>query len=253
MNPSNQPTIKSHNNKDPWLAVNLSKALPGVGQIYARKTTKGILTLIGHLLLTVIGLVLLLTNEDNLWAGFTMLILGLLVIPIWSLFDAHASARSGNSQDYELSRKQYRNGWLAVFLSIFIPGLGHAYIKQWFYAILFFTIFILLSFIPSSFSPFLGFDLLLSIFFLLIVMYHVYAITPVPKPSRYKSNTFLIIGLIGISLLSSSIFALSVRHFMAESRYIPSAAMIPTLQVNDRLIINKLIYRFSEPQRADII
>lgn len=133
MNPSNQPTIKSHNNKDPWLAVNLSKALPGLGQIYARKTTKGVLILLSHLLFTVIGLVLLLTNEGNFGAGCAMLISGLLVIPIWSLFDAHASAKSGNSQDYELSRKQYKNGWLAVFLSIFIPGLGHAYIKQWFY------------------------------------------------------------------------------------------------------------------------
>jgi signal peptidase I len=54
---------------------------------------------------------------------------------------------------------------------------------------------------------------------------------------------------IGLSL----VLALGIRHFVAEARYIPSESMVPTLEVNDRLIIEKISYHFHPPQREDII
>lgn len=38
-----------------------------------------------------------------------------------------------------------------------------------------------------------------------------------------------------------------------EVRYIPSGAMIPTLQINDNVLIDKLAYRSQPPKRGDII
>ncbi len=54
---------------------------------------------------------------------------------------------------------------------------------------------------------------------------------------------------IGLSL----VFAFGIRTFVAEARYIPSDSMEPTLQINDRLIIDKISYDFIPPQRGDII
>ncbi|PSP18787.1 MAG: signal peptidase I [Cyanobacteria bacterium QS_8_64_29] len=51
----------------------------------------------------------------------------------------------------------------------------------------------------------------------------------------------------------SVVLALGIRHFVAEARYIPSQSMQPTLQVNDRLLVEKLSYRFGRPERGDII
>lgn len=58
-------------------------------------------------------------------------------------------------------------------------------------------------------------------------------------------------GLKTIAL--SAILAFGIRTFVAEARYIPSGSMLPTLQVNDRLIVDKVGYYFREPQRGDIV
>ncbi len=44
-----------------------------------------------------------------------------------------------------------------------------------------------------------------------------------------------------------------IRSFIGEPRWIPSSSMEPTLQIGDNLIIEKISYRFSEPQRGDVI
>jgi signal peptidase I len=51
----------------------------------------------------------------------------------------------------------------------------------------------------------------------------------------------------------AAILALGIRGFVAEARYIPSGSMLPTLHIYDRLIIDKISYRFSDPVRGDIV
>jgi signal peptidase I len=47
--------------------------------------------------------------------------------------------------------------------------------------------------------------------------------------------------------------AFFIRTFIAEPRYIPSESMLPTLEIGDRLIVEKLSYYSHPPQRGDII
>lgn len=51
----------------------------------------------------------------------------------------------------------------------------------------------------------------------------------------------------------SAVLALGIRSFVAEARYIPSGSMLPTLQIDDRLIVDKVSYRFADPARGDIV
>lgn len=51
----------------------------------------------------------------------------------------------------------------------------------------------------------------------------------------------------------SVILAFGIRTFVAEARWIPSGSMEPTLQIDDRLIVDKISYRFNSPQRGDIV
>jgi signal peptidase I len=47
--------------------------------------------------------------------------------------------------------------------------------------------------------------------------------------------------------------ALGVRAYVAQMFYIPSGSMLPTLQVGDRIVVDKLSYRLHGVHRGDIV
>lgn len=55
------------------------------------------------------------------------------------------------------------------------------------------------------------------------------------------------------TIIIAVIMAIVIRTFIVEPRYIPSASMEPTLQVEDRIIVEKFTSLFRSPQRGDII
>lgn len=61
------------------------------------------------------------------------------------------------------------------------------------------------------------------------------------------------VGELGRTIGLSIILALGIRTFVAEARWIPSESMVPTLKINDKLIVDKLSYHFTNPQRGDIV
>lgn len=71
--------------------------------------------------------------------------------------------------------------------------------------------------------------------------------TPTPSPTWkvwWENIQILVIALI---------LALLVRSYIAEPRFIPSDSMIPTLRISDRLVVEKLSYRFRNPEMGEIV
>jgi signal peptidase I len=54
-------------------------------------------------------------------------------------------------------------------------------------------------------------------------------------------------------LVVAFVLALLIKTFLVQAFYIPSESMVPTLKVGDRVLVNKLTYRFHDPRRGDII
>ncbi|WP_069792090.1 signal peptidase I [Cyanobacterium sp. IPPAS B-1200] len=65
------------------------------------------------------------------------------------------------------------------------------------------------------------------------------------KKQQIKENSLII--LVGL------ILAIAIRIFIAEPRYIPSESMIPTLETGDRIVVEKVSYKFTPPHAQDIV
>lgn len=71
-------------------------------------------------------------------------------------------------------------------------------------------------------------------------------------PKKRKSFASVVAD-IAMTLAWAGLLALGVRTFVAEPRYIPTSSMEPTLQIDDRLIIDKVSFLFRKPQRGEIV
>lgn len=47
--------------------------------------------------------------------------------------------------------------------------------------------------------------------------------------------------------------AVLIKTFLIQPFYIPSGSMIPTIEIDDRVMVSKLSYRFGEVERSDIV
>ena len=70
-----------------------------------------------------------------------------------------------------------------------------------------------------------------------------------PEEPRQRSFIAELPGL----LLTALVIAVIIKTFLIQPFWIPSESMLPTIQVNDRVMVNKLAYRWGEPQRGDVV
>jgi signal peptidase I len=56
-----------------------------------------------------------------------------------------------------------------------------------------------------------------------------------------------------ILVIVAIVVAVVVRAFVLQTFYIPSESMQTTLEINDRVLVNKLVYDFRSPHRGEVI
>jgi signal peptidase I len=54
-------------------------------------------------------------------------------------------------------------------------------------------------------------------------------------------------------VLLALVIAVVIKTFLVQAFYIPSGSMFPTLHVGDRVLVEKLSYRFGGPGRGDVV
>jgi signal peptidase I len=72
-----------------------------------------------------------------------------------------------------------------------------------------------------------------------------------PAPTKRKTRRAIIEWAILIG--SALVIALLIKTFLFQAFYIPSESMKPTLNVGDRVLVNKLSYRVHDVNRGDIV
>jgi signal peptidase I len=58
---------------------------------------------------------------------------------------------------------------------------------------------------------------------------------------------------IPVLIVFAFVIAVLIKTFLVQAFYIPSGSMLPALRVGDRILIEKISYRFGDPDRGDVV
>jgi len=78
------------------------------------------------------------------------------------------------------------------------------------------------------------------------------AATPGPANSRSESTLRSIVEWLAVIVLALSA-ALLIKAYVFQAFEIPSGSMATTINIGDRIIVNKLSYRFGDVERGDLV
>jgi signal peptidase I len=76
---------------------------------------------------------------------------------------------------------------------------------------------------------------------------------PDPDAEHQKPSTLRNVVEWVVILVAALLVAFVVKTFLIQAFYIPSPSMVPTLEINDRVLVNKLSYRLHDVHRGDVI
>ena len=76
---------------------------------------------------------------------------------------------------------------------------------------------------------------------------------PLHDEPRRGSSVGAFFRELPVLLLVAFVLAFLLRTFVVQVFYIPSQSMEPTLQVNDRMVVEKISYLFRDPKRGEIV
>lgn len=76
--------------------------------------------------------------------------------------------------------------------------------------------------------------------------------TPSEEPPQKKGGLPFLIEL-PLLVLLAFVLAILLKTFLVQAFYIPSTSMVPTLEVNDRILVNKVVYNLRDPVRGEVV
>jgi signal peptidase I len=75
-----------------------------------------------------------------------------------------------------------------------------------------------------------------------------------PEPKKKRKRSWLRhVAELPVLILIAFLIAIVIKTFLVQAFFIPSGSMIPTLHVGDRVLVEKISYRFGGPSRGQVV
>ncbi|MBX7190330.1 MAG: signal peptidase I, partial [Solirubrobacterales bacterium] len=71
----------------------------------------------------------------------------------------------------------------------------------------------------------------------------------IPKPKTAGGSFVELVVIVALALG----LALLIQAFLIKPYQIPSGSMEPTLDINQRILVNRFVYHFTDPKPGDVV
>lgn len=228
----------------------MSWMLPGMGQIYIGKYIRGLFCFLLICLFYAFWATSMISTQIPFYISLLLRLSCVVILPILICVDVFKLTNKYDTDSFREKPSKDKKPWKAVFLTLLYPGLGHWYKGKKGLAISYIlTFFALDIFLPDRIVC-----VILMFFFHMCVCVQVNMSFPVR--AKYNNRMLLIFAIIFILMRCNTTFLspyLLTRYIYECHPNIWGESMEPTIRAGDRIIINKLIYRYNQPKPGDII
>jgi signal peptidase I len=232
--------------REPWLAVALSFVLPGAGHIYVRALGRANLFLGLVLGLRVIFEASLLSSICPPLLSVFLGLLCILVLPLAACLDAYWVARHICARTDRAPRDRTKDAWLAVFLSLLVPGLGHVYVRRVFDAIVFTGLYLLTYLLSDGLGRWAASEAII-----VCACIHVFV---AGRPLSLKAHILaFIVFFLALDAWSDEMRPWLTRKYIRTAGVLSGPSMKPTLLPGDVTVANRAVYQFDRPCINDVI
>jgi len=239
-----------HTNKEPWLAASLSWLLPGLGHIYSKVYSRGVSLFIFAVFILIFGLFTWFSPRTAVIFSSLLGLISNIILPIYASIDAFKMTRKYNTDDFERERTLGKDPWLAVFLSIILPGLGHFYIRKRIFGILFLLSFVVLDTISERNYYALFAVIILSA----VASIHTHFLRSFYKVNLKHPLVMFVILLLCARFLKRILIPLVVCQLFVNPKVpIMGTSMEPTILDGSRIVVDKISYTWKDPAIGDIV
>ena len=244
------PKIHMYKNKEPWLAASLSWLLPGMGHFYSGAYGLGDSFIVLAGFIYIFWIASLISTWTLIIPTIILNLSGLIVLPVYASWNAYRITKKHNTNDFEKERTLRKDPWLAVFLSVVLPGSGHIYLRKWIVGTLFLLSLFVICFIFRAMKR----DALLAVLvYRAFVSVHAYIVCQLHKVKLKQPLILFIIVLICLCFLKGFLLPQLEKRFFQFFGPLYGPSMIPTIAKGDRVIVNRFNYSFNNPKPGDII
>jgi len=240
---------KERGNKESWLAVTLSWLVPGIGQIYIGSYLRGIL------FATFYGLLHVCLVASFMWTRCPVFVSGIILLSIVLLLvsaciDAFKLAKKSNVDEFVETRKETKDVWLAIFLSLFLPGLGYVYLGKYLTFVLCLCLFFTFC---TLFENLLLQVVIIWCVFRALISIHTGLLLRDIRAQKKRTLILFVALLTIITLVSKFLMPNVIKHQIVSIYPTLGPSMEPTILSGDMLLVNRLAYTWYEPAIGEIV
>lgn len=238
--------------REPWVAVIYSLLIPGLGQWYAGAVRNAVLYFVLVTALYGAGVYFMFSPHGSTTAALACMILGFGFF-LGGMYDAFDKSAAINGEQGEAQRKLHKDPWLAVFLSLLIPGVGQIFNRRIVSGIVFLGLWLGAGKLEAAIRSSLLTWYLLAVFTALVAFgacLHAWHSAPGLRPAQSPIRTLAFV-VVALALLRGPTAAFVIKSHLAVAFQCRTGGMQPTVQPDDRLFAVPGHGR--TPQRGDLV